>query len=112
MKNPLLEQLKHRRIALGLKQNDMPLRIGVSRQQYQRLEAQGNPRLSTLELVAKGLNSQLMLVPLEKRRAIQSILDGVEASLVDVNAKHDETSGKQKGRISDNPWEDELRNQS
>ncbi|NOZ38082.1 MAG: transcriptional regulator, partial [Gammaproteobacteria bacterium] len=31
----LLQQLKERRLALGLKQKDMMLRIGVSRQQYQ-----------------------------------------------------------------------------
>ena len=44
----LLQQIKARRLFLGLKQNNMPLRIGVSRQQYQRLEAKGNPRLDTL----------------------------------------------------------------
>ena len=61
--NILLEQLKKRRIALGLKQNDMMLRIGISRQQYQRLESKGNPRLDTLDLIAKGLKSELMLIP-------------------------------------------------
>ena len=50
----LLNQLKKRRIELGLKQHDMLLRIGVSRQQYQQLESRGNPRLDTLELVARG----------------------------------------------------------
>jgi len=55
--NTLLQQLKKRRLDLGLKQNDMMLRVGVSRQQYQRLESKGNPRLDTLELIAKGLNS-------------------------------------------------------
>jgi len=56
--NTLLQQLKKRRLDLDLKQNDMMLRIGVSRQQYQRLESRGNPRLDTLELIAKGLNSE------------------------------------------------------
>jgi len=55
----LLEQLKKRRIALGLKQNDMLLRVGISRQQYQRLESKGNPRLDTLELITKGLKVNL-----------------------------------------------------
>lgn len=65
MMGSLLQQIKKRRLALGLKQNDMMLRVGISRQQYQRLESKGNPRLDTLELIAKGLNSELMLIPKE-----------------------------------------------
>lgn len=67
---PLLDQIKKRRITLGFKQSDMEMRVGMSRQQYQRLEASGNPRLNTLELVAKGLNSEIMLIPQEKRDAV------------------------------------------
>ncbi|WP_428353504.1 helix-turn-helix transcriptional regulator [Methyloprofundus sp.] len=72
---PLLEQLKKRRIALGLKQKDMLLRIGVSRQQYQHLESKGNPRLNTLELIAKGLKSELILIPTEKLNLVKEILE-------------------------------------
>lgn len=72
--NPLLSQLKSRRIALGLKQNDMLMRVGMSRQQYQRLESKGNPRLDTLNLVAQGLNAQVLLIPNEKLAAVQAIL--------------------------------------
>ncbi len=72
----ILEQVKKRRIKLGLKQHDMMLRIGISRQQYQRLESKGNPRLDTLELVAKGLNSELMLIPKEKVNAVLAVLEG------------------------------------
>jgi Predicted transcriptional regulator with C-terminal CBS domains len=61
----LLTQIKQRRLALGLKQHDMRLRIGMSRQQFQRLETQGNPRLDTLNLLADGLGTQLVLVPNE-----------------------------------------------
>src|SRR5690606_42071246 len=68
----LLHQIKNRRTTLGLKQNDMMLRIGVSRQQYQRLESKGNPRLDTLELIAKGLNSELLLIPKEKLSKVRS----------------------------------------
>jgi DNA-binding Xre family transcriptional regulator len=50
--NSLLNQIKSRRKALGLKQSDLILRVGMSRQQFQRLKAQGNPRLNTLELIA------------------------------------------------------------
>lgn len=48
-------QLNARRLALGLRQEDMVSRTGMSRQQYQRLERQGNPRLQPLEFLAKGL---------------------------------------------------------
>ena len=64
--NSLLEQVKKRRIALALKQHDMMLRVGISRQQYQRLESKGNPRLDTLELIVKGLKSELLLIPPRK----------------------------------------------
>ena len=74
----ILEQLKKRRLELGLKQNDMPMRIGVSRQQYQRLESKGNPRLDTLELVAKGLNSELVLVPRSKLDQVKAVLENTE----------------------------------
>lgn len=71
----ILDQIKQRRLTLGLKQNDMMLRVGVSRQQYQRLESKGNPRLDTLELIAKGLNSELMLIPKEKLGAVMALLE-------------------------------------
>ena len=74
MMKSLLEQLKKRRLALGMKQKDMLLRIGISRQQYQQLESKGNPRLNTLELVAKGLKSELMLIPNEKVNLVKEIL--------------------------------------
>ncbi|MBU2415177.1 MAG: helix-turn-helix domain-containing protein, partial [Gammaproteobacteria bacterium] len=79
----LLQQIKHRRLALKLKQNDMLMRVGISRQQYQRLEAKGNPRLDTLELIAKGLNSDIMLIPKEKLNAVLAVLesDGNNTSL-------------------------------
>lgn len=69
-------QIKNRRKELGLKQKDMMLRVGMSRQQYQRLESRGNPRLNTLELVAKGLRMEVLLVPQEKLHLVRSILKG------------------------------------
>ncbi|RPI66658.1 MAG: XRE family transcriptional regulator [Geobacteraceae bacterium] len=78
MVHALLKQLKKRRKQLGLKQIDMMMRIGVSRQQYQRLESKGNPRLDTLELIAKGLNSELMFIPKEKVNAVIAVLENVE----------------------------------
>lgn len=72
----ILDQIKSRRKDLGLKQKDMMLRVGMSRQQYQRLESMGNPRLDTLELIAKGLRMEILLIPQEKLRAVRDILKG------------------------------------
>ena len=98
MIDSLLKQLKKRRLALGLKQNDMMMRIGVSRQQYQRLESSGNPQLDTLELIAKGLNSELMLIPEEKLRAVIAVLESVESRAMDTEKKS----------LSDDPWQNIL----
>ena len=54
------------------------LRVGMSRQQYQRLESKGNPRLDTLELIAKGLKMEVMLIPQEKLRDVQDFLAGIK----------------------------------
>lgn len=74
MEKTLLMQVKKRRLELGLKQHDMYMRAGLSRQQYQHIESKGNPRLNTLVLVALGLNSELMLIPKEKREAVIQLL--------------------------------------
>ncbi len=103
MNNALLQQLKKRRLELKLKQNDMMLRIGISRQQYQQLESKGNPRLDTLELVATGLNSELMLIPKEKLSAVQAALEG-EISRQSQQPPQDE----QKKDLSDDPWQNLL----
>lgn len=95
MNNSVLEQIKARRLQLGLRQQDMYMRIGISRQQYQRLESQGNPRLDTLELVALGLSSELMLIPKDKREAVIRLLTGADDS---VPPETDDTT------LVDDPW--------
>ncbi len=76
----LYEQLKQRRKALGLQQATLQLRIGMNQQQYQRVEAGGNPRLDTLTLIARGLDAELVLVPQEKLAAVQAVLAGEGAA--------------------------------
>ena len=100
----LLNQLKKRRIKLGLKQHDMLLRVGISRQQYQRLESKGNPRLETLELIAKGLNSEILLIPREKLPAVKAVLEGTTAGGATVQG----SGTVEKKRLSDDPWKDLL----
>ncbi|HDZ38041.1 MAG TPA: XRE family transcriptional regulator [Marinobacter sp.] len=106
---PLLQQLKHRRLTLGLKQRDMMLRVGVSRQQYQRLESKGNPRLDTLELIAKGLNSTLMLIPEDKLSAVRAVLEK-EVGNSDMGSPTPDKSPEsakdnRKQSLVDNPWQ-------
>jgi transcriptional regulator with XRE-family HTH domain len=71
---PIHEQLRSRRQQLGLRQSDMPLRAGIARQQYHRLENGGNPNLETLEVAAAGLNMVVMLIPKERLNAVRALL--------------------------------------
>lgn len=99
--NSLLDQIKKRRIALALKQHDMMLRVGISRQQYQRLESKGNPRLDTLELIAKGLKSELLLIPQKKLNAVMAVLADDTTASTEANL-----SAKEKNNsLSDDPWQ-------
>ncbi|MBW2187622.1 MAG: helix-turn-helix transcriptional regulator [Deltaproteobacteria bacterium] len=112
MTDSLLQQLKKRRLTLGLKQNDMMMRIGVSRQQYQRLESKGNPRLDTLELIAKGLSSELILIPKEKLRGVIAVLESDEPNPASGENPSKKALDNKRKRLSDDPWqnilEDEL----
>jgi predicted transcriptional regulator len=49
--NSLHDQIKKRRKELGFNQEDMANLIGMARQQYQRLESKGNPRLDTYRVI-------------------------------------------------------------
>jgi transcriptional regulator with XRE-family HTH domain len=97
--NRLHDQIKNRRKELGFNQEDMANLIGMARQQYQRLESKGNPRLDTLALIAKGLKMELMLIPKDKVRAVKNILDNVPAHPIQLQ--------EQVGQEND-PWKDLL----
>ncbi len=71
----LHDQLKQRRKALGLQQSDMQLRIGMNQQQYQRIEANGNPRLDSLALIAQGLDAELVLIPRQQLEQVLALLE-------------------------------------
>lgn len=107
--NSLLEQIKKRRIALKLKQHDMMMRVGISRQQYQRLESKGNPRLDTLELVAKGLKSEVLLIPQEKLNAVLAVLadDALSTTGPSTGAptKPNKAPKEQGNPLADDPWQ-------
>lgn len=99
--NSLLEQIKKRRISLALKQHDMMLRVGISRQQYQRLESKGNPRLDTLELVAKGLKSELLLIPQEKLNAVLAVLTDDTST----PTQQSQSTVEPSSPLTDDPWQ-------
>lgn len=77
----------------------MKLRIGMKQQQYQRIEAGGNPRLDTLELVAEGLDAELVLVPKDKLRAVRELLRA---------GSPEDKAGKKGTRADEDPWSDIL----
>lgn len=77
----LPELLKHRRLQLDLNQKDMLMRIGMSQQQYQRIESGGDPRLSTLLRVLEGMDLELMLVPRKRVTEVEELLAGTSTSL-------------------------------
>ena len=104
----LLEQIKKRRIALELKQHDMMLRVGISRQQYQRLESKGNPRLDTLELVAKGLKSELLLIPQEQLNAVLAVLADDSRPSTGALTKPSQTGKEKSNPLADDPWQELL----
>jgi transcriptional regulator with XRE-family HTH domain len=84
----------------GLKQHDMMMRVGMSRQQYQHLESRGNPRLDTLELIALGLKSELVLVPREKLEAVMAVLEGKTTD----QSPHNSGTSEPEKPLSDDPW--------
>jgi transcriptional regulator with XRE-family HTH domain len=98
--NHIYDQLKQRRKQLGLKQEDMLMCAGMARQQYQRLEAGGNPRLENLELVAKGLKLELMLIPQEKLQAVKAILENRSNPDLQVASAQPKSNA-----LADNPWQ-------
>lgn len=82
------------------------LRIGMSRQQYQRLESKGNPRLDNLELLAKGLKMELMLIPQERLQAVKVLLE--ERGNVTSERATSNNFAAETMTSPDNPWDDLL----
>lgn len=61
---PLVQELAAVRKTKGMTQADLAHQAGLSRMTVQRLESNGlDPRLSTLQEMAKVLNQDLVLIP-------------------------------------------------
>lgn len=74
------QSLCERRESLSLSQKDMLMKIGMSQQQYQRIEAGGDTRLSTLLRVLEGMDLELMLVPRDQMGEVKNLIDAASAS--------------------------------
>lgn len=84
----LIEQRKK----LGIEQKDMYMRIGMKQQQYQRIEAGSDVKLSTLLRVLEGLDLELSIVP-KGGKATPSLVERVPDSQSEL--------GKGKGELED-----------
>jgi transcriptional regulator with XRE-family HTH domain len=70
--------LREARKRLGLKQEEIARRAGLSRMTVQRIETAAiDPRLSTVVVLARALGMEVMLVPSAMRPAIEGyVLSG------------------------------------
>lgn len=84
----LIEQRKK----LGIEQKDMYMRIGMKQQQYQRIEAGNDVKLSTLLRVLEGLDLELSIVPKGRKAASTS---------VETAADSESALGKGKNELAD-----------
>lgn len=88
----IANMLTKQRKSLGLEQKDMYMRIGMKQQQYQRIEAGSDVKLSTFLRVLEGLNLALSIVekdsiktPLQLNAEKKHRLDDVEDSQTSQN---------------------------
>ncbi len=94
----LSSELEKRRRDLGLKQSDMLMKIGMSQQQYQRVEAGHDIRVSTLLRVLEGMGLELLFAPREQVRHLENMLRPGERDYDIVPA--------------DSDWQDEIKESS
>ncbi|WP_148861396.1 helix-turn-helix domain-containing protein [Marinobacter fonticola] len=67
------EVLQAQRKKLGLSQKDMLMRIGMSQQQYQKIESGSDMRLSTLLRILEGMNLELAILTREQAQGIDAV---------------------------------------
>lgn len=84
--------LAEQRRKLGIEQKDMYMRIGMKQQQYQRIEAGSDVKLSTLLRVLEGLDLELSIVP-KRDKATPSLVERVPDSQSEL--------GTSKGELED-----------
>lgn len=70
----IAEALQVQRKKLGLSQKDMLMRIGMSQQQYQKIESGSDMRLSTLLRILEGMDMELAILTREQVRAFDDVV--------------------------------------
>ncbi len=94
----LSSMIGKRRRELGLKQSDMRMKIGMSQQQYQRVEAGHDIRVSTLLRVLEGMGLELLIAPREQARQLENLL---RSGRLDLDAI---TADEWQDQASDSSW--------
>lgn len=73
--NSILDGLAQARKAAGLSQAELAHRAGLSRMAVQKVESGAtDPRLSTLQVMARALGMELMLVPADIRPELEQFV--------------------------------------
>lgn len=79
----ITQLVSRRRKDLGMEQADMYMCIGMKQQQYQRIEAGSDMKLSTLLRVLEGLDLELSISPKDKSKPLPQTkfetIDGVQS---------------------------------
>lgn len=86
----LANSLQDRRKNLRLSQKDMLMKVGMTQQQYQRIENGSDTRVSTLLRIIEGLRLELMLIPKEYVYAIQQLLDQLKSGAENIQTGTDD----------------------
>ena len=101
-------QLKRYRSKLNLSQKDMLLSIGMSQQQYQRIENGNDARLSTIFRVLEGLNLELMLIPKEHIEEVTELISQDKLEQSPPKAEFEITHSKNIKNEPNSSWENIL----
>lgn len=70
----ITQDMENTRKAASLTQDELAQRAGVSRMTVSRIEAGMDPRLSTLQELARAMGMELMLVPRALRPEVEGFL--------------------------------------
>ncbi|MEQ1788922.1 MAG: helix-turn-helix transcriptional regulator [Rickettsiales bacterium] len=75
----IIEQLKTARQSLGMKQFELGKKLGLPQSHISKIESgQNDPRLSTIEDMARILEHELMIIPRQMIPHINALLRGGE----------------------------------
>ncbi|TFZ53338.1 helix-turn-helix domain-containing protein [Serratia proteamaculans] len=66
--------LKDKRAELGWNQKDFLMKIGMTQQQYQRIESGSDMRMSTLLRILMAMDLECVIVPKNKVREVELLL--------------------------------------